>query len=82
MKKFFIGVIVSALVLPVFAAPYIGYLYPAGIKAGTTVRVLIGGQNLYGIRGGIVSGTGVRIKRAVAVPGFPLPISLISRFLI
>jgi ABC-type microcin C transport system permease subunit YejB len=57
------------LALPVMAIPYAGYLYPAGVKAGSTVRVLIGGQNLGGITGGIISGKGVRVVRAVVVLG-------------
>ena len=61
-------------ILSLFAAdPYAGYLYPSGIKAGTTVRVLVGGQQLNGIVGATISGQGVRVVRAVNVPGFPHP---------
>ena len=55
------------------AEPYAGYLYPAGIQRGTTVRVLVGGQQLGGILGATVSGSGVRVVKAVNVPGFPFP---------
>ena len=73
MKKYFLTAIAFCLAFPVLAIPYAGYLYPAGVKAGTTVRVLIGGQNLNGIVGGVISGKGVRVKRAVVVPHFPIP---------
>jgi len=54
-------------------APYAGYLYPAGMRAGTRVRVLVGGQQLYGVVGAVVSGRGVRVVKAINVPGFPFP---------
>ena len=73
MKKFSLFCMAVILALPVMAIPYAGYLYPAGVKAGSTVRVLIGGQNLGGITGGIISGKGVRVVRTVVVPHFPLP---------
>lgn len=40
--------------------PHVGYCYPAGGKQGTTVRVTIGGQNLFGPRQLLVSGEGVQ----------------------
>ena len=73
MKKFLLTLFAAFSAASVFAIPYAGYLYPAGVKAGSTVRVLIGGQNLSGVLGGVVSGKGVRIKRVVSVPNFPLP---------
>ena len=73
MKKFFTAAVFTVLTSALFATPYAGYLYPAGAKAGSTVRVLIGGQNFNGIAGGIVTGSGVRVKRVVTVPNFPLP---------
>ncbi|MHC5037593.1 MAG: hypothetical protein ACYTHM_09790 [Planctomycetota bacterium] len=39
--------------------PEIGYLYPAGARQGTVVKVLVGGQNLRGLRGVRVTGEGV-----------------------
>ena len=74
MKKFLPGILVVLLcVESAVAAPYAGYLYPAGMQAGTTVRVLVGGQQLNGIVGAVVSGRGVRVVKAVNVPGFPYP---------
>ncbi|MBS1368968.1 MAG: hypothetical protein HPZ91_03330 [Lentisphaeria bacterium] len=55
------------------ADPYVGYLYPAGAQAGTTVQILAGGQNLNGLQGGVVSGTGVAVRSVKLVPGFPPP---------
>ncbi len=40
--------------------PEIGYLYPAGARQGTSVRVLVGGMNLRAPRGVHVTGDGVR----------------------
>jgi hypothetical protein len=40
-------------------APYVGYVYPAGGQAGTTVQVLVGGRGLGGVYGAFVSGAGV-----------------------
>lgn len=72
MKKICTFLLLAAA-LRAFAEPYAGYLYPAGIQAGTTVRVLVGGQQLNGITGAIISGEGVRVVKAVTVPGFPHP---------
>lgn len=42
--------------------PYIGFVYPAGGQLGTTFRVKLGGQNLNGVNGVIVSGKGASGK--------------------
>lgn len=42
--------------------PQIGYVYPAGGRKGTTVRVLVGGQLLRDTTAAYVSGTGVSAK--------------------
>ena len=42
--------------------PYIGYVYPAGGRQGTTVQIRLGGQNLDGVDAVWVSGTGVQAK--------------------
>ena len=57
-----------------FAAdPYIGYIYPCGIQAGTTNRLVIGGQNLYRIRGMHFSREGLHVLNIENVPGFSPP---------
>ena len=54
------------------ADPYAGYCYPAGLRAGTTNRFVIGGQRLGNMRGGWVSGDGVHVLNVVRVPHFPV----------
>jgi hypothetical protein len=44
-----------------WAQPHIGYLYPAGGRAGDIFSVTVGGQNLQNITGVCVSGDGVRV---------------------
>ena len=73
MKKILFAAVMTVSSFTLFANPYAGYLYPAGVKAGSMTRVLVGGQNFNGIIGGTVTGKGVRVKRVVSVPGFPLP---------
>ena len=54
-----------------FAAdPYIGYIYPSGIQAGTTNRFLIGGQNLWRLRGVHFDNSNLRVLDITQVPLF------------
>lgn len=53
------------------SAQHIGYLIPAGGQAGETVEVLLGGQQLWGIREGVVTGKGVTVESVTIVPGIP-----------
>jgi len=55
------------------ADPYVGYLYPSGAETGRSVRLLVGGQNLGGIHSGVVTGTGVTVRKVTPVPNFPPP---------
>ena len=55
------------------ADPYVGYIYPAGIKAGTTNRLVIGGQNLNRIAGVRFSHAGLRVVKIENVPNFSPP---------
>lgn len=66
-----IGCIIAATALTVGAAPYIGYVYPASAQQGTTVRLLVGGQGMNGVKFGLVSGQGVKIRDVEVVPNFP-----------
>ena len=50
-------------------AMHIGYLYPAGGRAGTTVEILVGGRALWGATGVRVSGGGVKVVGVERVPG-------------
>ena len=57
-----------------FAAdPYIAYIYPAGIQAGTTNRFVVGGQYFGGQLVGAISGGGVTVLSVDVVPGFSVP---------
>ena len=47
----------------------LGYVYPAGARAGTTVRVIVGGQGLGSMRSLCVSGSGVQLLKIQAAPG-------------
>ncbi len=42
--------------------PRIGYVYPAGGRAGSTFRVMLGGQYLHGLTGAALSGGGAEIR--------------------
>ena len=58
----------------VFAAdPYAGYIYPSGIQAGTTNRFIVGGQNMWRLRGMHFGCKGLRVLDIKSVPGFSPP---------
>lgn len=63
------------------ADPYAGYIYPAGIQAGTTNRFIIGGQNLWGVQGVHFSEAGLHVLKVEKVPGFAPPTGLQRRHL-
>ena len=52
--------------------PYIGFVYPAGGQQGTTFQIRLGGQDLDGVDGVLVSGTGFPAK-VVEYQRTPLP---------
>ena len=62
------------------ADPYIGYIYPSGIQAGTTNRVIVGGQFLRNAREAF-AGSGVKVLDVEMVPGFPNPTGGQRRYL-
>ena len=43
-------------------APHIGYVYPAGVRQGTTVQVTVGGQYLLNTANAYVTGAGVQAE--------------------
>ena len=65
----------AALAMPAGAArdPHAGYFYPAGIQAGTTNRILVGGQNMWRLRGMHFGAKGLRVLDMKPVPSFPNP---------
>ena len=57
-----------------FAAdPYVGYIYPSGIQAGTTNRFVIGGQNLRDVKEIAFSNPDLHLLNIEVVPGFQHP---------
>ena len=65
--------VASAILCGTLSAAYIGYLYPAGGRAGEEVEVLIGGQGLGGVRNVILTGGGISDVVCRNVPGMPYP---------
>ena len=67
----------SAMIFAVLCGPlsaaYIGYLYPAGARAGDEVEILVGGQGLWGVRNVILTGGGISDVVCRNVPGLPVP---------
>ena len=55
------------------ADPYVGYIYPAGIQAGTTNRLIIGGQALNGAQKFHFTKSGLHVLKIDYVPNFPPP---------
>lgn len=50
--------------------PYTGYSYPAGMQKGTSCRVIIGGQELRGIRKIHIDNPGIKLISVTRVPNF------------
>ena len=72
MKKVLLILLSVAAVWAQGADPYVGFIYPCGIQAGTTNRLIVGGQGFGkgGVRNAIVSGEGVKVLSIEAVPRF------------
>jgi len=56
------GVLTTAAVAEAQVRPYIGFVYPAGGRQGTTFLVKLGGQNMDDLSGAVVTGPGVTAK--------------------
>ena len=69
-RKRLVVLLLAAASASVWADPYVGFTYPAGIQAGTKVRVLVGGQGFWGKIHAWVSGEGVRVVDIERVPAF------------
>lgn len=63
------------------ADPYVGYFYPASVQAGTTNRLIVGGQALARLKGLHVGAKGFRVVKIEHVPHFPPPTTLQRRHL-
>ena len=62
-------------------AAYIGYLYPAGGRAGEEVEILVGGQGLGGAKQVLVTGEGVSSLHCEVVRNTPHPSGSQRRYL-
>lgn len=62
---------VGFLATAALALPKPGYYHPSSVQVGTTTRVVMGGDAVWGVRGAWVTGEGVKVTRIVPVPGFP-----------
>ena len=54
---------------PVLSATTIGYIYPAGARAGDTIQVIVGGQGLWGNRRILLDSPGVTLLQCQGAPG-------------
>ena len=80
MKRIPLLAFASALALAAPGAdPYAGYIYPAGIQAGTTNRFIVGGQGLGGLRSVHFDNPGLKVLKVEVVPNFPIPANGIQR---
>jgi len=73
MKRVLALALFCAAAMALAADPYVGYIYPCGIQAGTTNRLIVGGQAFSG-KGtcqAVVSGEGVKVLSIEMVPNFP-----------
>ena len=74
MKRTLCGlVLLAGASLVCSADPYVGYIYPAGIQAGTTNRLIIGGQALGGAQKYHFTKSGLHVLKIDIVPNFPPP---------
>lgn len=62
LQTYIPGLVGLLMLVPNGWAQYIGYVYPAGGRQGTTFQVTLGGQKLDGINSAFVSGAGVKAR--------------------
>ena len=53
--------------------PYVGYIYPSGMQRGTTNRLIVGGQQLWGKKTAHFSNPGIHVLNIEKVPNFSPP---------
>ena len=71
MKKFSHAVISLLLINSAYAGKaFLGYLSPSGGQRGSTVRIIAGGQGLYGKIQLITTTPGITLKSAALIPNF------------
>ena len=64
-----IFVVAACATVSALCATTIGYIYPAGAKAGDTVQVIVGGQGYGNCRNVLVEGGGVTLLKWQSAPG-------------
>ena len=77
----YIFMTVALTVAGIVHGAYVGYLYPAGGRAGEEVEILVGGQGIGGTNSVIVTGEGVRAVSSESVRGVPHPSGSQRRYL-
>ena len=83
MKRSLCGLfLLAGIPLACAADPYVGYIYPSSIQAGTTNRLIIGGQSLGSAQNFHFTKSGIRVLKIDRVPGFPPPIGQQRRHLV
>ena len=69
--KHFSGIFILTLLCHAAVAAHIGFLMPSGAQRGTSVEIIIGGQNFWGLNQAFVSGKGITVDYVRTVPGIP-----------
>ena len=73
MKRLAAAIALSFAFAASGADPYAGYIYPAGLQAGSTNRFLIGGQGLRNVKRVYFGNPALKVLKVEAVPNFPMP---------
>lgn len=73
INKFFAVLLLSAAATVLCAAPHIGFMMPSGAAQGSTVDIIIGGQNFWSVNQASITGKGVTIERVQFVRNVPHP---------
>lgn len=81
MKKTLFLLVLMVAVALFGADPYVGYIYPSSLQAGTTNQLIVGGQFFWKVTDADITGEGVRVLNVEPVPNFPVPISQQRRYL-
>ncbi len=81
MKNILFYTVLFASFAAFAAEPYVGYLYPAGMKKGTTSQIIVGGQALWGNVKPLISDPGIKVLSVTVVPNFSNPTENQRRYL-
>ena len=81
MNKFLLYSVLFATSAVFAAEPYLGYLYPAGMKKGSKTQVIVGGQALWGNVKPLISHPGIKVLSVTSVPNFPNAVETQRRYL-